>query len=186
MLNNDLDTGFGAIHKYNEHSPDHLLGALATAQTEAVEIVSNQVRFIAKVLRPQQGLGWVRDFYINWWVGQGAMRDAELKTSSIVIEQLDIAKNYNEHAKACWDVWEKGYGLLHAERGVFYVYASLEQLPAHFELLLRQKREDEILMEKLGLDKRALQVYLDLTTNKQNHIDERSKKHLLSELRRRS
>ena len=52
-------------------------------------------------------------------------RDSALLASFIIVDDLKFKdkKKHYDHAKARWEVWQKGYGLLCDVDGVLYVYA---------------------------------------------------------------
>lgn len=53
-----------------------------------------------------------------------AAEDAALMARLRVVQDLKIEQKHIDHAKARWNVWQKGYALLCDVNGVLYVYAK--------------------------------------------------------------
>ncbi len=66
----------------------------------------------------------VRD--VAWAAAWDVAWDASLCAQCVhICDGTDLAANHIKHAKARWQVWEKGYGLAADVEGMLYVYRSI-------------------------------------------------------------
>ena len=75
-----------------------------------------------------------------------AARDAALISDYLITSDLDFKDKAKHlaHAKARWEVWQKGYGLLCDVDGVLYVYCKGKPQPAKEKLSSLQKPSEKV------------------------------------------